>query len=70
MSYLGKVSIEEIEQIKRSLWDPNINNILRIKPTYISPLKSLGKEDNLVQKIIFSYPNNSDEKENGKGRSR
>ena len=70
MSYLGKFSIEEIEQIKRSLCDPNINNILRIKPTYIYPLKSLGKEDNLVQKIIFSYTNNSDEKENGKGRSR
>ena len=70
MSYLGKFSIEEIEQIKRSLCDPKINDIFKIKPTYISPLKSLGKEDNLVQKIIFSYPNNSDEKENGRGRSR
>ena len=39
-SYLGKFSIEEIEQIKRSLCDPKINDIFKIKPTYISPLKS------------------------------
>ena len=56
--------------MKRRLCDPNFDEELGIKLTYISPLESLGKDDNLTQGIIFTYSNNENEKDNGKGRSR
>ena len=70
MSYIGSFSKEEIEKMKRRLCDPNFDEELGIKLTYISPIESLGKDDNLTQGIIFTYSKNENEKDKGKGRSR
>ena len=68
MSYLGKFSEKEVEQLKRRLLDPLIDDELQINITYVSPLKTVDENDDLIQGIIFSYSDNQEEK--GKGRNR
>ncbi len=72
MEYLGEFTLEEIERIKRRACDSKLNEELGIKLTYVAPLKSLGKNDDLFQGFIFNYNNNDDtnENEDKKGRSR
>ena len=65
MSYLGKFSEKELEQLKRRLLDPLIDDELQINITYVSPLKTVDENDDLIQGIIFSYSDNQEEK--GKG---
>ena len=68
MSYLGKFSEKELEQLKRRLLDPLIDDELQINITYVSPLKTVDENDDLIQGIIFSYSDKK--KEKGKGRNR
>ena len=70
MTYLGKFSLKEIEQMKRAAVNPFINEELGIKLTYVVPLRSMGEEDNLMQFMIFNYKNDENENEDKKGRSR
>ena len=62
MSYLGKFSEKELEQLKRRLLDPLIDDELQINITYVSPLKTVDENDDLIQGIIFSYSDNQEEK--------
>lgn len=68
MSYLGKFSEKELELLKRRLLDPLIDDELQINITYVSPLKKLDENDDLIQGIVFTY--SDDQEEKGKGRSR
>ena len=54
MEYLGEFTLEEIERIKRRACDSKLNEELGIKLTYVAPLKSLGKNDDLFQGFIFN----------------
>ena len=63
MSYLGKFSEKELELLKRRLLDPLIDDQLQINITYVSPLKTLDENDDLIQGIVFTYSDTKKKKE-------
>ena len=62
MSYLGKFE-KELELLKRRLLDPLIDDQLQINITYVSPLKTLDENDDLIQGIVFTYSDTKKKKE-------